>query len=424
MENSTKTMRIVTILYCLLISNSFFSQDTKYYRQLRYNHISPYLEITGIHPIDSATASNTSHYIFRYDTLGKVSEIVNNHYHTEKVHPLASIGCHKIIFAYLENKEIRIFYDPNNKRIMNGRNVYKEIYHRDESNRKIQLNFYDLHDQPMESNWKIAEYNWQQTEKYVIEKRYNIEKELVSLSPYFDFGITGILIDSTGVPKAHYNLNEKLEVIENDHGIASYQDTYDESGNHVKYTYHNKDDEFVTNQWNFAAGEKIYDELGNNIQLNFYDTRNNILDSRNLYSNVSRTESLIATQEDSLEIKKITLGYLDALEQLKPELMDDILCDKFNKVTIGYDKNQMHEYCRSTNKYQMIQFANEWNKNGTKFPLKPERQIVFLDIHDRIATTKLISDNWIEYLQLIKLNGKWKIINLIWQYRDMKMYMK
>lgn len=422
MDCKTKTMKIITLLLCLVISISSFAQNTKYFRHLRYNHISPFIEITGVHPIDSTTASKTSHYIFKFDTLGRIAEIINNHYHTEKVHPLASLGTYKVIFTYKENKEIRTFYDPNNRRITNDRNVYKEIYLTDNNNVKKQLNFYDLNDKPIESNWKIAEYKWQQTEKYIVEKRYNLQKELVNLSPYFEFGITGIIIDTNGVPQGHYNLNEKLEIIDNYYGTASYQDTYDNLGNHIKYTYHNKNNELVMNQWNYAIGEKIYDNLGNNVQLNLYDTKNKIVDARYIYSNVSITESPIATKKDSVEIKKISLGYLEALQQLKPELMDKVLNDNLNKITIGYDRNEMKQIGRATTKAQMIEFAKTWNKTGTRFPFNPENKIKILDIYNRIATIKLISDNWIEYLQLIKLDGNWEIMNLIWQYRDIKMY--
>ena len=80
MEYKTKTMKLVTLLLCLGISISSFAQNTKYYRQLRYNHVSPFIEIRGVHPIDSTTASKTSHYIFKYDTLGRISVIVINHY--------------------------------------------------------------------------------------------------------------------------------------------------------------------------------------------------------------------------------------------------------------------------------------------------------------------------------------------------------
>lgn len=415
-------MKKIALLLFLGLSLSSLAQSTKYFRQLRYNHVSPFIEIVGTHPIDSNIASKTSHYIFKYDANCRISEIINNHYHTEKVHSLASIGAHKIIFKYEKDKEIRTFYDPNNKRISNDRDVYKEVYLIDKNNIKKQLNFYDLEDKPMESNWKVTKYQWQQTTKYIVEKRYNLKGKLVDISPYFPFGITGIILDKNGAPKGHYNLTEKLEILENKYGVASYQDTYDNIGNHIKYTYHNKNDELIMNQWGYAVGKKGYDKLGNYIKLNLYDAKNKILDSENIYSNVSIKLSPSATKKDSLEIKKQSLGYLEALQQLKPELMNKVLNDGLNKITIGYDRNKRKQFGRATTRKQMIEFAENWNKTGTKFPFNPENQIIILDIYNRIATVKLISDNWVEYLQLIKLEGKWEIMNLIWQYKDIKMY--
>jgi len=33
-----------------------------------------------------------------------------------------------------------------------------------------------------------------------------------------------------------------------------------------------------------------------------------------------------------------------------------------------------------------------------------------------MAAVKLVSDNWYEYLHLLKINGHWKIKNLVWDY--------
>lgn len=176
------------------------------------------------------------------------------------------------------------------------------------------------------------------------------------------------------------------------------------------------------NQWNYAIGEKNYDTLGNHIELKLFDTKGGIIASRTIYSNASIKTSSTASTRDSLEIKKQSSGYLIALQNLKPGLMDSVLNDSLNKITIGYDRNQIKQFGKATTKKQMIEFAKDWNKSGTKFPFNPNNQMEILDIYNRIATVKLISDNWVEYLQLIKLDGKWEIVNLIWQYKDVNMY--
>ena len=418
-----KFLKIILIL-CIATSLNAQNNSTEYFRHLRYNHVSPFIELAGTYPIDEKTAETTSHYIFKYDAEHRIIEIINNHYHTERQHPLASLGVYKVEVTYSEGTETRIFFDKNGRRITNDRAVYKEVYWFNKKGVKTKLQFFDVENNPMESNWGIAEYHWSKHKKLIIEKRYNLKNEAVSLSPYFQFGTTGILLDKKGIPKAHYNLDENLKVIVNNKGVASYQDEYDVEGNHVVYSYHDANDSLVTNQWGFAYGEKKYDAIGNYIGLDQLDVNKKRIHKRDIPSNSKIELAALATKSDTIAIKKMALGYLVALQEMKPVLMNEVMNDSLNKVTIGWDRATKKEYARATTKAQMIDFATTWNKSNTKFPFNPSNDLTILDIYNRIATVKLVSDNWVEYLHLIKQDGTWSIVNLIWQYKDINKYPK
>lgn len=376
----------------------------------------------GAHEIDKAEAQNTSHYIFKFDKENRLTEIINNHYHTEKIHHLTTLGAYKTVFEYGENLETRIYYDKNDKRITNERSVYKEVYKFNKRGFKNELRFYDLEDQPMESNWAISRYEWQSLKRFVVEKRFNIKNEAVNVSPYFDFGTTGIVYNKVGLVKGHYNLSEGLRIVENSMGLASYQDTYDEQGNHIRYTYHDKNDALIKNQWGFSIGEKGYDETGNYVSLTQYDENEKLISKRPVYSNSIVQMASIPVQNDSVEIEEMALGYLVALQEMKPELMKKVMNEGLNKVTPGFNPAKKKEEVRETTYEQMIDFAKSWNKQGNKFPHNPKNKVFILDIYDRMATVKLVSDNWVEYLHLVKLNKKWSIINLLWQQKDIRRY--
>ena len=419
-------MKFIKITVLLLFSVFIYAQNTpkaKYYRHLQYNHVSPYIALSGTYPIDKITAESTSHYIFKYDSNNRLVEIINNHYFTERKHPLASIGVYLLKIEYEKDKIIRTFYDKNGKRITNDRQVYKEVYYL-KKGFKYKMAFFDLEDNPMASNWNIAQYHWSKKGKLIIEKRYDLNGESVTLSPYFNFGVSGILLNKQGQPKAHYNLDEKLRPINNDVGIASYQDVYDKNGNHSIYTYHDANDELAMNQWGFAIGEKVYDNIGNLRAMKRFNTKKEEVRSNAVYTNTTLSLAAKATKSDSIQIREKSLGYLLALQNLKPNLMNEVMNDSLNKVTIGYDRNTRKEFARATTKKQMIDNATHWNKANNKFPPNPNNQVIILDIYNRIASVKLISDNWVEYLHLIKLDNNWSIINLLWQHKDINRYQK
>jgi hypothetical protein len=331
---------------------------------------------------------------------------------------LASIGAYKTSIDYSKTEETRLFFDKNGKRISNDRDVYKEVFSLDKRGNKTQLTFYDLNDQPMESGWNISQYEWGKHKNMIVEKRYNLKNEQVNVSPYFEFGITGIKYVKDGFPQGHYNLNAALQITNNSIGVASYQDTYDAQGNHIRYTYHDQDNNLTKNQWNFSVGVKEYDENGNQTSLLNYDEKDSLTRSNKVPSNINVEISKPVSKEDSIKIKEISLGYLVALQELKPDLMKQVMHPQLAKRTIGFDRETKKEIVRETTYQQMLDFAVDWNKSGTKFPFNPNNQATILDVYNRIANVKLVSDNWVEYLHLIKTNGEWKIINLIWLSKD------
>src|SRR5438874_13491736 len=53
---------------------------------------------------------------------------------------------------------------------------------------------------------------------------------------------------------------------------------------------------------------------------------------------------------------------------------------------------------------------------GKKTP--PERQlkeITILDRYNNAAIVKIVASDWIDYLEVAKFNGDWKIINVLWE---------
>ncbi len=57
------------------------------------------------------------------------------------------------------------------------------------------------------------------------------------------------------------------------------------------------------------------------------------------------------------------------------------------------------------------------NGMGKSQPGKKEKTITVLDISGSIAAVKIVSDQFVDYLQLGKMKGRWEIINVLWEYR-------
>jgi hypothetical protein len=124
------------------------------------------------------------------------------------------------------------------------------------------------------------------------------------------------------------------------------------------------------------------------------------------------------TREDSLAIKQAALDYIEAQHKPNPAQMERALHPRMVKRTFWNDKETGKDYVRETSTESMILLAESYNRKQDKFPASPKKEVRLLDVSDRTASVKLIADEWIDYMHLVKLNGTWKIINVLWQYND------
>jgi hypothetical protein len=60
--------------------------------------------------------------------------------------------------------------------------------------------------------------------------------------------------------------------------------------------------------------------------------------------------------------------------------------------------------------------ANVRAGGGTKTPVdKQKKDVYILDRFQNAATVKVVASDWVDYLHLAKFDGKWVIINVLWE---------
>lgn len=63
---------------------------------------------------------------------------------------------------------------------------------------------------------------------------------------------------------------------------------------------------------------------------------------------------------------------------------------------------------------QLVELAKTYNKNG-RVPKNAPKEVEVYDVLDQTASVKLTAVWGIDYMHLAKYDGKWKIINVLWQ---------
>lgn len=124
------------------------------------------------------------------------------------------------------------------------------------------------------------------------------------------------------------------------------------------------------------------------------------------------------TKQDTVAITRAALDYLESQHVPNPKQMEQCLHPRLVKRTFWKDKATKKDYLSEFFAENMVLLAEKYNVKGDKFPAQPRKDVKLLDVSDKTASVKLFADDWIDYMHLVKLNGEWKIVNVLWQYND------
>jgi hypothetical protein len=54
-------------------------------------------------------------------------------------------------------------------------------------------------------------------------------------------------------------------------------------------------------------------------------------------------------------------------------------------------------------------------RKGMPPPANQQKDVTVLDVFGNAATAKVIANDWIDYLHLVKWNDRWVIVNVLWE---------
>jgi Putative lumazine-binding len=128
--------------------------------------------------------------------------------------------------------------------------------------------------------------------------------------------------------------------------------------------------------------------------------------------------SMAAPLSDREAVKRAAEDYIVSQHKSRPELMKRGADKELIKRTYWKSKEET-PFILVTDYPSMVKLAATYNVKKDGFPAKPKIEIDVYDIDQRVASVKLVADEWIDYMHLYKNEqGEWKILNVLWQFND------
>ena len=118
---------------------------------------------------------------------------------------------------------------------------------------------------------------------------------------------------------------------------------------------------------------------------------------------------------DREAVRQAVLDYVEGIYNVQPERIERSVSPNLAKLGFYRPPTETaYRPGRSMAFQQLVEIAKSYNKEG-KLRKDAPKDIEIFDVMDQTATVKLTAEWGIDYMHLAKMDGKWMIINVLWQ---------
>lgn len=128
----------------------------------------------------------------------------------------------------------------------------------------------------------------------------------------------------------------------------------------------------------------------------------------------ANARSLQRAETEKEAVRQAVLDYVEGVYNVDPSRIERSVHPELTKLGFYRAKNQPTYAAGRMSYDKLIEVAKTWNKSG-KLPATAPKEITIFDVQDQTASAKLVAEWGSDYFHLAKYDGKWKIINVLWQ---------
>ena len=120
------------------------------------------------------------------------------------------------------------------------------------------------------------------------------------------------------------------------------------------------------------------------------------------------------TAADSAAIRATALDYIEGWYEGNPERMERALHPELAKRIVMTDAKCGRSRLDQMSAMSLVKGTRAGYGKETPAD-KRQKDVTILDVFENAASVKVVASDWIDYLHMGKSNGKWLIVNVLWE---------
>ncbi|HEX8396475.1 MAG TPA: nuclear transport factor 2 family protein [Pyrinomonadaceae bacterium] len=120
------------------------------------------------------------------------------------------------------------------------------------------------------------------------------------------------------------------------------------------------------------------------------------------------------SKDDKEAVRQAALDYVESIYEVNPARAERSIHPDLTKRGFFLKQGETAYTPHTMTFTQFVELSKNYNKNN-RVPKDAPKEVVVYEVSDQTASAKVTAVWGIDYLHLAKYDGKWKIINILWQ---------
>ncbi len=122
---------------------------------------------------------------------------------------------------------------------------------------------------------------------------------------------------------------------------------------------------------------------------------------------------------DAAAIKQTALDYIEGYYEGNAERMERALHPELAKRIVRTDPKTGRSGLGQMSAMSLVQGTR--NGGGKETPKEQQQKdVTILDVYENAASVKVVASGWVDYMHMAKWNGRWVIVNVLWELKPQK----
>ena len=121
-----------------------------------------------------------------------------------------------------------------------------------------------------------------------------------------------------------------------------------------------------------------------------------------------------ASNADAAAIRQTALDYIEGWYEGNAERMERALHPELAKRIVRTNPQNNQSRLDQMGAMSLVQGTHRGGGRNTPKE-RQQKDVTILDVYESAASVKIIASDWIDYLHVAKFNGRWVIVNVLWE---------